>query len=122
MVTLGSAAGAGAGYALGDEKPGAIAAGAVGGALLTALAAGDDPAVFQKGVDEGYALGAADATKRLYFAKQALEKAEDGGETRTTYYSFPGPEETADGRKLVPNTVVVPVLEPVDKPTTKASR
>lgn len=122
MTTTAGGAFAGlAGYALAEGKDAktraAIAAGsAVVGAGVTALAQGDDPEVFQEGVDRGYELGTGDAIKRQYWLKQALEKkagenAEASDSVRTTYYTFQGATETKDGRKLVPEDVTVPVVE-----------
>lgn len=111
MTTLGTALGAGAGYVATGKKAAGAAGGAIVGAGITALAQGRDEGAYQEGVDDGYQLGSADATKRLYFAKQALEKRDGQSGERTSYYVFQGPTETADGQKLVPNTVVVPVVE-----------
>lgn len=115
-VTAATALGAGAGYVVGDKKPAAVAIGGAVAAAGTALALGEDKKVYAKGVDDGYVLGNADATKRLYFAKQALETRGEAAGTRTTYYTFEGPTETSDGRKLAPTTVVVPIIEPADTP------
>lgn len=68
----------------------------------------------QRATDDGYVLGNSDAIKRQYWLKQALEKKKAGTErddTRTYYYTFDGATETADGRKLVPQKVTVPVRE-----------
>ena len=112
-VAAGSAVGAGAGYLLGDKKPGATAIGAVAGGALTHLALGNDADVKQEGFDQGYVQGQSDAIKRQYFLRHALEArppaTTDRGET--VYYVMPGPEVTADGRKLEPHQVAVRVVE-----------
>jgi hypothetical protein len=114
IVTAGAAGGAAIGYGV-KRTPAAAAIGGVAGAGLTALALGSDNKVRQEGIDQGYALGNSDASKRLYWLKQAQEKhnASAAG-TRTSYYVFSGPQDTADGQRLVPHQVVVPILEPVD--------
>lgn len=112
-VALGGTAGAGAGYLLGDHRPGATALGAAGGAALTHLALGEDADVRQAGFDDGYVHGQSDAIKRQYFLRRALEEqppaAATSGEPVT--YLVPGPEVTVDGRKLEPHQVAVRVIE-----------
>lgn len=113
IVAAGTAAGAGAGYLLGDKQPGATAIGAVAGGALTHLALGQDAEVKQEGFDQGYVQGQSDAIKRQYFLRHALEAqppaSTDRGET--VYYVMPGPEVTSDGRKLEPHQVAVRVVE-----------
>jgi hypothetical protein len=95
----------------------------VGGALLTSLALGEDTELAQRKLDEGYMLGSADAAKRLYWAKQDIErqKAElaasnayggtaGGGSVR--YYVWEDEGLASDGRKLAPERVAVPIYEP----------
>jgi hypothetical protein len=67
----------------------------------------------QRATDDGYMLGTSDSIKRQYWLKQALEKKKNGAEstTKTYYYTFDGPTETKDGRKLVDHKVTVPVKE-----------
>jgi len=68
-------------------------------------------------VDEGYLLGAGDAVKQLYWAKQALEApcvSRPAG--RTEYYVWEESGTARDGRKLAPETVAVPVFVPAPAP------
>jgi hypothetical protein len=68
-------------------------------------------------VDEGYVLGAADAVKQLYWAKQALEApgaCRPAG--RTEYYVWEESGTARDGRKLAPEAVAVPVFVPAPVP------
>lgn len=68
----------------------------------------------QRATDDGYILGSSDAIKRQYWLKQAMEKKKNNKESedaKTYYYTFDGPKETADGRKLVDHKVTVPVRE-----------
>lgn len=68
-------------------------------------------------VDEGYVLGAADAVKQLYWAKQALEApcgAKPAG--KIEYYVWEESGPARDGRKLAPETVAVPVFVPAPAP------
>ncbi len=61
-------------------------------------------------LDRGYLLGRADAVKRLYWAKQALEAPErhaPPGELEYLTYAAPEP---ADGRRLAPAKEAVPVF------------
>lgn len=115
LVTgVGAAAGGAAGYEFGDKKPGAILAGAGLGALVSGMALGKDPTVIQESYDEGYVQGQADAIKRQYFLRQALEvKPLPGGndEGKVVHYVVPGPTVTADGRKLEPHNVTLSVTE-----------
>jgi hypothetical protein len=68
-------------------------------------------------VDQGYVLGAADAAKQLYWARQALE-APCGSRPagRTEYYIWEESGTAHDGRKLAPETVAVPVFIPAPAP------
>lgn len=67
--------------------------------------------------DEGYLLGAADAVKQLYWAKQALEAPGEGRPAgKIKYYTWEEPGPAADGRKLAPETVAVPVFIPAPAP------
>lgn len=115
LVTgVGAAAGGAAGYGLGHKKPGATIAGAGIGALVTGLALGKDPAVVQESYDEGYVQGQADAIKRQYFLRQALEAkplADEASQGKIVHYVVPGPTVTADGRKLEPHNVTISVTE-----------
>lgn len=111
---LGAAAGGAVGYALHPKKPEAMIVGAGIGALATGLALGKDPAVVQTSYDDGYVQGQADAIKRQYFLRQALEArppAEDANQGKTVHYMVPGPTVTVDGRKLESHTVTVSVTE-----------
>lgn len=114
VLAAGTAAGAGTGYWVGDRSAGGAAIGAVAGAGLTQLALGDDPNVRQEGFDAGYVQGQSDAIKRQYFLRQAKEvepPASPAANGETVYYVMPGPEVTADGRKLEPHPVAVRVVE-----------
>ena len=113
VTGLGAAAGSAAGYGLGDKKPGWTLAGAGAGALLTGMALGKDAAVQQESFDEGYVQGQADAIKRQYFLRQALEAQPlDGGDQGSAvHYVVPGPTVTSDGRTLEPHTVTLTVTE-----------
>ena len=115
LVTgVGAAAGGVAGYGLGDKKPGWTIAGAGIGALASGLALGKDPAVEQSSFDDGYVQGQADAIKRQYFLRQALEAQplpDPEAEGKTVHYVVPGPTVTVDGRKLAPHSVTLDVTE-----------
>lgn len=111
---VGAAAGGALGYSLGHKNPGVAIAGAGIGALVTGLALGKDPVVEQASYDDGYVQGQADAIKRQYFLRQALESrplAEDTDQGKSVQYIVPGPTVTIDGRKLEPHTVTVSVTE-----------
>jgi hypothetical protein len=87
------------------------------GLMLVALLAGgcesQDGAVRRRVADEGYLLGASDAVKQLYWAKQALEApGRCGPKGKTEYYTWEESGTTRDGRKLAPQTVAVPVFVP----------
>jgi hypothetical protein len=69
-------------------------------------------ATYSNGVDDGYVLGAADEVKRLYWARQALESPAGRGSGRTEYYIWEESGTTADGRKLAPDKVAVPIFVP----------
>jgi hypothetical protein len=72
----------------------------------------------RKGVDEGYLLGAADAVKQLYWAKQALEAPGVSGPAgRLEYYTWEESGIARDGRRLAPETVAVPVFIPAPAPS-----
>lgn len=113
IVALGTAAGGASGYVLGDKDPTKAVVGAVAGGALTHLALGADAEVKQAGFDQGYVQGQSDAIKREYFLRQALqaEAAGSAASGETVYYVMPGPEVTADGRKLEPHQVAVRVVE-----------
>jgi hypothetical protein len=89
-------------------------------ALALALAGcGTAPGEADKNLlDQGYLLGSADAIKRLYWAKQALEapRAESPA-GRTEYYTWEDSGTAADGRRLAPETVAVPVFVPAPAPS-----
>jgi hypothetical protein len=114
VTGLGAVAGGGAGYTLGDKKPGWTVAGAGLGALATGAALGADPAVQERAFDDGYVQGQADAIKRQYFLRQALEATPVDADPELgspVHYVVPGPTVTADGRKLEPHTVTLSVTE-----------
>ncbi len=69
-------------------------------------------------VDQGYLLGEADAVKRLYWAKQALEAPSAAGPAgKTEYYVWEESGTARDGRKLAPEKVAVPVFVPAPAPS-----
>jgi hypothetical protein len=90
-------------------------------ALLLALLAGGCASVTgaarRSAADEGYLLGAADAVKQLYWAKQALEAPGRRGPVGSVeYYTWEESGTTRDGRKLAPEKVAVPVFVPAPAP------
>jgi hypothetical protein len=110
----GALAGGGLGYVLGHKNPAIAVAGAGLGALATGLALGPDPDVVQASYDDGYVQGQADAIKRQYFLRQALESrppTEEAEQGKSVQYVVPGPTITADGRRLEPHTVTIDVTE-----------
>ena len=112
LTGLGAAGGGAAGYGLGDKKPGWAIAGAGAGAMLTGLALGKDSEVQQASFDDGYVQGQADAIKRQYFLRQALEARPSEQDAGTdVHYVVPGPAVTVDGRKLEPHTVALRITE-----------
>ncbi len=87
-------------------------------ALLLGGCASATGSAHRSAADEAYALGAADAVKRLYWARQALEAP--GGSRpagRTEYYVWEESGTALDGRKLAPETVAVPVFVPAPAPS-----
>jgi hypothetical protein len=75
-------------------------------------------ALQRRAVDEGYLLGEADAIKRLYWAKQALEAPRDDRPAgKTEYYVWEESGVARDGRKLAPETLAVPVFIPDPAPS-----
>lgn len=114
VTGVGAAAGGAAGYAIGGKTPAASLIGAGIGALATGLMQGKDPVVSQTSYDDGYVQGQADAIKRQYFLRQALEARPELAESeqgKVVQYVIPGPTITADGRKLEPHTVTLSVTE-----------
>lgn len=111
-----AAVGAGAGYALGPSgtkgKAISTAVGAVVGGVAGTLAQGRNDEDYQQGVDDGYTQASSDDIKRLYWAKQALEKKGTNEKGVVRYYVFEDEGTTADGRKLAPEKVAIPVFEP----------
>jgi hypothetical protein len=74
----------------------------------------------RSGADEGYVLGAADAVKQLYWAKQALESpGRSAPAGKTEYYTWEESGAARDGRKLAPETVAVPVFVPAPAPASQ---
>jgi hypothetical protein len=73
VIAAGAAAGALTGEAYG-RTPGSAAAGGAAGALLSGVLEARQDRRYQQGLDDGYLLGTSDAVKRLYWAKQALER------------------------------------------------
>jgi len=89
-------------------------------ALVLAGCASSPTAEHRNAVDEGYLLGAADTTKQLYWAKQALEAPRDARPPgKVEYYTWEESGTTRDGRKLAPETVAVPVFIPAPVPAPK---
>lgn len=79
------------------------------------------PAARQSALDEAYLQGASDAAKQLYWAKQALEAPGAGrpaGSIR--YYEWEQSAPAADGRRLAPETVAVPVFIPSPAPASQS--
>jgi hypothetical protein len=62
-------------------------------------------------VERAYQRGESDELKRLYFARNNMERAKAKDHGTMVYYTFPGPTETADGVRLVPHEITVPILE-----------
>jgi hypothetical protein len=88
--------------------------------FLAGCRSSPDPAS-RKGVDEGYLLGAADAVKQLYWAKQAMEApAASAPAGKMEYYIWEESGTTRDGRKLAPETIAVPVFIPSPAPSGAA--
>ncbi|HZZ19630.1 MAG TPA: hypothetical protein VFE25_09685 [Opitutaceae bacterium] len=86
--------------------------------VMAAAGCSSPSAERKKAVDEGYLLGAADTVKQLYWAKQALEAPRrDRPEGRVEYYTWEETGRAADGRKLAPETVTVPVFVPAPAPS-----
>jgi hypothetical protein len=84
--------------------------------LVLALAGcASAPSPAKKAADEGYLLGASDSVKQLYWMKQSLE-APRGPAGKTEYYTWEQSGRASDGRKLVPETVSVPVFVPAPAP------
>jgi hypothetical protein len=77
----------------------------------------------RRSADQGYLLGAADAVKQLYWAKQALEAPRGAtSEGRIEYYTWEESGTARDGRKLAPETVAVPVFIPAPAPSSGQDR
>ena len=90
---------------------------------LVAGCASRPEATQRRAVDEGYLLGQADAVKRLYWAKQALEAPRpDRPAGRLEYYIWEESGISGDGRKLAPETVAVPVFIPDPAPSGGQNR
>jgi hypothetical protein len=86
-------------------------------ALLLAGCASLTGAARRSAADEGYILGASDAVKQLYWAKQALEApGRLGPPGSVRYYTWEESGTARDGRKLAPETVAVPVFVPAPAP------
>ncbi len=67
----------------------------------------------QKKYNEGYYQASGDSMKREFWLRQERERRrytyDDEG--RRGYYTFSGPSETADGVRLAPHPVTVPIDE-----------
>jgi len=86
-------------------------------ALLVGGCAAPARTAREEGLDAGYVLGQADAVKQLYWAKQALEAARSPAPAgRLEYYTWQDGGTAADGRRLAPETVAVPVFVPAPAP------
>ncbi len=86
-------------------------------AVMLGGCAAEPGSAHRNAVDEGYLLGEADAVKRLYWARQALEApCESRPAGRTEYYTWEESGTARDGRKLAPGTVSVPVFVPAPVP------
>jgi hypothetical protein len=89
--------------------------------VLSGCASAPDGAQ-RNAVDQGYLLGEADAVKRLYWAKQALEAPSASGPAgRIEYYVWEESGTARDGRKLAPEKVAVPVFVPAPAPSGQQS-
>lgn len=110
----GAAAGYGIGKATGKDTAVTTALGGVTGAVIGAAMtnSGNARQAYQQGVDDGYILGNADATKRMYWLKQRLERPQQAGDGVTRYYTYESEGTTSDGRKLAPEKVAIPIFEP----------
>ena len=65
-------------------------------------------------------VGDADATKQLYWARQALEAPRAPAPAgRTEYYTWEESGTARDGRRLAPETVAVPVFIPDPAPAAQ---
>ncbi len=112
MALAGAAGGALVGNAIKKGSPTAIAAGTVAGLGAGALAG----AAYSNGVngayDEGYVQGQSDNIKRTWWILQnARVGNQQEGQGRRVFYTVPAATETEDGRKQVPHTVTVPIIE-----------
>ena len=66
-----------------------------------------------RAAEDAYQRGEADAVKRLYWAKQALEAPDASRPAgRVEYYTWEESGTARDGRRLAPETVGVPVFVP----------
>jgi hypothetical protein len=90
-------------------------------ACLGVAGCGSGPSAAKRSpADDAYLLGAADAVKQLYWARQALEAPRaDMPAGRTEYYTWRDFGAAQDGRRLAPETVAVPVFIPAPAPAAQ---
>lgn len=109
-TALGGGVGAAATYGLISTSPAGVATGAVVGAIAGGMGSGAAKAEQQELFDEGYIRGNSDAVKKHYWMRQRMEASQQS-QAQVYYYELPGATETEDGRKLVPHTVTIPIIE-----------
>lgn len=103
-IGVGSAAGAGAGYALSDGNEAVTAGGAILGGLFGHFMHNKNMEIAQENYEQGYMQGASDAVKRHYWSKANQHKSD---EPDYTYYETPGIENLSDGTKRIPHSVII---------------
>lgn len=112
---VGAAGGAAAGTLISPGNPaatiGGAAIGGAGAAGLASLLLGPDRVAEDAAFDDGYRQGESDELKRLYWARQNLQREGDAEFGRQAYYSFAGPSELADGTQLVPHEITISIIE-----------
>jgi hypothetical protein len=85
--------------------------------LFAAAASGCRTSTRSMAAEQAYGRGQADELKRLYWAKQALEKDRAGVPSgRIEYFSWQDRAPASDGRRLAPEQVAVPVFVPSPLP------
>ena len=88
-----------------------LLAAALGGCATKPAARSRDP------FSDGYQLGTADAVKRLDWVRQALQAPDPAAPNgHVAYYTWQDDGIAADGQRLAPETVAVPVFIPDPAP------